>query len=213
MMTRVTGLAIIVLALLGADSAVAGLCPPLPSEGPCGPLEVDNPTLRERDVDGNGAPDNVGSAGGFCGGGDSPAQCGPTPHEEGKLELIVVDPGTQTVTCTTTHWWEEIWIMDAGCGQCLAAGVGSVTLPAGTTQQTWLSVISTSDNSDICACGGNVTCTFSKEVECSDGADGDGDGLIDTADPDCAGGGDPCSPSEGGGNGGYVDLELNDCPT
>jgi len=30
-----------------------------------------------------------------------------------------------------------------------------------------------------------VTCTFSHEAVCDDGADGDGDGLIDGADPDC----------------------------
>jgi hypothetical protein len=79
----------------------------------------------------------------------------------------------------------DIWFMNGTCTNCIETGFGSATLTAGSTSLTSVKVVVADINGDVCVCGPLLTCTFDVEVACNDGADGDGDGLIDSADPDC----------------------------
>ena len=155
--------------------------PPNPNFAPC-PLTVDRSTLQERDVDLDGQPDNFGSTGGFCG-GTSSADCVGFATAEVVLDLVIPDPGRQSVTCTAPNL--DVWFMGDSCVGCLSQGFGSATLPAGSTTDTTIKVVVADVNGDACVCGPLLTCTYDTEVICNDGADGDGDGLIDAADPDC----------------------------
>jgi hypothetical protein len=143
--------------------------------------------------------DHTGSTGTFCN-GNSPAECSSIPPgDEVAFELIVTDPVNQEVTCTAQG--VSIWITETGCSGCFGClsfpENGSVTLPAGCASQSNLQVVVSDHNEAVCGCGVSVTCTFTPELECNDGADGDGDGLIDGADPDCGGPGETSSPGLG----------------
>ena len=174
---------VLAIAVMAAPQAAGDQCPPRPSPIGCPQGGFYRSTFTELDGNMDGLPDNTGRAGDFCT-GNSPADCTAQFGVEVGYDLIVSDPLVQDVTCTTQG--AHIWIMDAGCSECLATGDnGSVTLPKETTDQSHLQVVVSDQNGDICPCVGSVTCTFSVEVECCDGADGDGDGLIDDRDPDC----------------------------
>ena len=180
--TLFIALAVVVLAIGTGDvSAQSCPLPPNPNFAPC-PLAVDRSTLQERDVDMDGLPDNFGSTGGFCG-GTSAADCVGFGTAEVVLDLIIPNPATQSVTCSAPNL--DVWFMGDSCSGCLATGFQSATLPAGSTTDTTIKVVVADVNGDACVCGPLLTCTFSKEAVCDDGADGDGDGLIDAADPDC----------------------------
>lgn len=199
MRTVLQQLLLAAILLHAARAEAQNICPPPPdpNDGFCS-LQIDNSVLREADANLNGQPDNRGSTGSFCG-GNSDADCTGSFGAEVGFNLIIADPSTQTVTCTAPG--VEVWIMSAGCGTCLASGLGSATLPAGTTAATTLAIVVSDTNFDVCECGPLLTCTYSNEAECSDGADGDGDGLIDAADPDC------CVDADGDGFCGASDCD------
>jgi glucose/arabinose dehydrogenase len=181
-MRRHLSFLIAIVASLPSAADVAGgpLCPQPPfSVGEC---TVDRTTLREADLDGDGEPDNSGEPGSFCG-GNSPATCGTPPGAEVGFDLIVTDPLVQSVTCSAPG--VDVWIMSPDCSECFVIGFGSATLPAGSTVGSELKVVLSDHDGDVCVCGSPLVCTFDVEAECFDGVDGDGDGLIDAADPDC----------------------------
>jgi len=167
--------------LAAHPSPAADLCPLPPN--PVAPdclLDINRSTLTEEDVDMDGFPDNMGSAGTFCT-GDSPADCGALASEVG-FDVVIPRPDVQDVTCTIGV---EMWFMNGTCEQCLGTGVDSVTLFAGSQSDTVVKLVVADENGDICVCGSILTCTYSVETFCEDGSDGDGDGLIDDDDPDC----------------------------
>lgn len=197
----------LLILLCATDADAQGQCPP--TAGPHGacPLAVPRTLLQERDVDADGLPDNSGSTGGFCNGGapaccccEPPPICRPPGHEVG-LDLFIPNPATQSVTCSIPGADVEVWIMSDNCNSCIEGGEGSVTLPAGTTNDQTLELVVSDFNGDICVCDGLLTCTFSTEAVCNDGADGDGDGLIDGADPNC------CLDNDGDGFCGAADCD------
>ena len=196
---HLVGLSVCIVAVLAVPAFAQGVCPlpPNPNFFPC-PLAVDRSTLQEADLDLDGQPDNSGSIGAFCG-GNSGADCVGFATAEVGFTVLIGDPARQSVTCSAPGL--DIWFMSGGCGSCLDTGFGSATLPAGSTSFTSIKVVVADINGDVCPCGPLLTCTFDVEVACNDGADGDGDGLIDAADPDC------CLDNDGDGFCGASDCD------